>query len=63
MNGRIILGNEAGCATKGRLRFFNRERGWGLIRPDGRSAHRRAVCVRGDGILPLSHREVSEEVR
>ena len=32
MNGRMILGNESGRAM--RLRFFNRERGWGLIRPD-----------------------------
>ena len=61
MNGRMILGNESGRAM--RLRFFNRERGWGLIRPDCRSTHRRAVCVRGDGILPLSHRKVPEEVR
>ncbi len=28
-----------------------------------RSTHRRAVCARRYGILPLSNREVSEEVR
>ena len=48
---------------KGRLRFYNRDRGWGLIEPDGRGPdifmpatkvvvgepHKGARCVRRDG--------------
>ena len=67
---RVLGGPEEArsvSASSGGWRFVAalptlRPRAYWIVGHTGRSTHRRAVCVR-DRILPLSRREVSEEVR